>query len=331
MKINNVNELKDYILNISPYYNGNKKNWNLENTDFLNKIFINLEIKEYTKTKLDKKLRNIIGSFSSKNKCSTISLDYLLTIGWNEEESKLLISQKQKERSIRCIEYWIKNGYTEEESLEKIKEAQANSGKKAWEDSIKMKNNSPMFKEYWENIGYSKEDALRKRNPSCRDYFKYNSDKDYEEKIIRMSEQTKALWQDDNFINKQRYESRPISQEEIDFFTLITNDITDIKHKPFGINVKNFSDNKKYFVCDGYIKIDEGIIIFEYDGTYWHNLEEDNLKDNLIFKAREDIIGIIRITDSYYKQNKKNKNNIIKEINEAINKIKSKECKKIRL
>lgn len=77
------------------------------------------------------------------------------------------------------------------------------------------------------------------------------------------------------------------------------------------------------------MKTDYGIIIFEYDGTYWHDINEDDKKDLLIFQARQDIIGIIRISDTYFK--KQNETTIIETINESISKIKNKESKKIRL
>lgn len=58
-----------------------------------------------------------------------------------------------------------------------------------------------------------------------------------------------------------------------------------------------------HLICDEYLKIDEPFIILEYDGTYWHDEKYDELRNNNL--------SIIK-----------------KEIEYAINDIKSKKCKK---
>lgn len=83
---------------------------------------------------------------------------------------------------------------------------------------------------------------------------------------------------------------------------------------------------KQYIICDGYLKIDEKIIILEYDGTYWHDEKYDELRDEVIFELRPDIIGIIPINDNFVKNN--NLSIIKKEIEYAIKDITSKKCKK---
>ena len=66
--------------------------------------------------------------------------------------------------------------------------------------------------------------------------------------------------------------------------------------------------------------------MFEYDGNFWHDIEYDEIRDDIILSKRKDIIGIIRIGDIYFKGN--NIEKIIKDIEYAIEDIKSKKCKR---
>ena len=61
---------------------------------------------------------------------------------------------------------------------------------------------------------------------------------------------------------------------------------------------------------------------------YWHNQSYDEIKDSIVLDVRPDVIGIIRVSCEYFKQNKIT---IIKKLNNAINQIKSKECNRIKL
>lgn len=122
------------------------------------------------------------------------------------------------------------------------------------------------------------------------------------------------------------YESR----EEINVFNVLSKYIPEIKHLHMGINVQNTNlekkYNKQYVLSDGYIGTDCGNIIFEYDGKFWHNEEFDNMRDDIILSIRKDIIGIIRIGDTYFKIN--NIKKIINDIKYAIEDIKNKEYKR---
>ena len=71
-----------------------------------------------------------------------------------------------------------------------------------------------------------------------------------------------------------------------------------------------------------------GIILFEYDGLYWHNQSYDELKDSVALELRHDILGIIRVSCEHFKTNK---DKTIKLIKNAIKKIKSKESNRIKI
>jgi len=332
-KINNVEELVFYIEEVSNYFK-NKCNWNLDNKVFLNKILKELPEKEMSITKLDILLKSTPTNFSNKKRSSTISLNYWKTIGWkNEKEIKKKISLEQKKRSKICLEYWLNKGLSLEKAKKELHDYQSKNSKIAWEDSTKMKINNPIFKEYWVNKGYSINESKKIINPSNREYYRYKSDSDYEKYKLRASERVKTLWEkgiydENHLLYRTRYTSK---EEKIFFDYIIKENIYDnIKYEPFGINVRKSKLNKYFLVYDGYIKTENGIILLEYDGTYWHNIKEDDFKDYEVLKIRKDIIGIIRITDTYFKNNKLNINKIKKDIKDGINKIKSKKCKTIR-
>ena len=76
------------------------------------------------------------------------------------------------------------------------------------------------------------------------------------------------------------------------------------------------------------VKNDLGIILIEYDGLYWHNQSYDNIKDDIVLDTRNDIIGIIRISDVKYKENN---DKVIKKINYGIEEIKNKKINRIKI
>ena len=321
MKIKNSDELKNYIVNISSYYKGNKNKWNLDNNSFIEYILENVINKDLTITKIDILLKSLITKKIGK-KSSDISLDYYKAIGYeNLDEIKLIISEKQKARSKRHINYWLAKGFSESDSVLKVKEYQSNSGKIAWEDPIKMKTNSPVYKEYWVSKGLSEIDAIKKVNPNSTDYYGYNTIDDYNKHILKVSANIKNNWLNGAYDNKHiKYQY--FSKEEKIFFNLVKDEI-DIICEPFGINVIKSNIENKYFYSDAYIKINDKIILLEYDGTYWHNIEKDEIRDTIIFETRQDIIGIIRIKDSTYKSYKNDFKKIIQKLKHGIKEIES--------
>lgn len=331
-KINNIEELIHYINNISNYFN-KKCNWNLDNKDFLLKILKELPNEEYSITKLDRILKGIPLKISNKKRFSNLSLESWKSVGWeNEEEIKNKISKLQKLNSKRCVEYWMDKGYSLEESKNQVSNYQRGNSEKAWEDEYKMKKNNPIFKEYWINKGYSLEESKKIVNPSNREYYKYKSDEDYDEYRKRNSERVKKLWEKGVYDEKHLlYRTRYTSKEEKNFFEYLIDKLQiKVTYEPFGINVRKTEIKGYYVVYDGYLKTDKGVILIEYDGEYWHDKRYDDFKDSEILKLRKDVIGVIRITDRYFKDNRENLIKIKNDIKNGINKIKSKKSRKIR-
>ena len=332
--------LKELILtgNISH----NNKDINLNNKEYLN------ELLSYLKNKTKKYfyylyVREFINSKRQNSKIflSQLNEEYWTTIGYTISEAKEKISYIQRKRSFTCIEYWLNKGYSEDIAKQKLAEKQSKVSKKRFikystDDII---NQSVWSIQHWLNKGYSKEESIlevQKRNASCRKH--YNSDSEYADYLIKCRKRSKEYAYNNPEEYLKRYKTT--SKEEIEFFKFLNENIKEhnISHKSFYINLKNvLTEEQKNelkvdigFIYDGYIKDEyNNILLIEYDGEYWHKFRNDILRDELTLNNRKDIIGILRISDNFYKNN--NKEIIINNIKDGINKIKNKENNRIKL
>lgn len=118
-----------------------------------------------------------------KRKKNPLCIEYWINKGYSEEESKQIISEKQKKysqishleknritcskelmlkkmspeevnlffkrRSKRCIEYWTSRGYSEEEAKKNISKLQSECSKNANNDIEKVRKRSWRCPEYW--------------------------------------------------------------------------------------------------------------------------------------------------------------------------------------
>jgi hypothetical protein len=262
---------------------------------------------------------------------SVVSIDYWKSMGWDDvSDIKRRILYQQRRNSKRCAEYYISRGYSEDDAIKMVsgyqkKFTEIKNQKYSREELSQM---SVWSVAYWIGLGFSEEESkkiIRKYNGSCKEC--YSDEQEYYRHIQKMSESKKALYIDnpDKFWRERTPYS---SKEENVFFDNLSSFLSDVKHLHFGINVQNtmLCDvyNKQYIVCDGYIKCDNGIIILEYDGGYWHNMEYDEIRDKVIMSVRDDILGIIRVNDLYVKNN--NIQSIKKAVEYAIKDIKGKKC-----
>ena len=227
---------------------------------------------------------------------------------------------------------WLNNGYSEIEALEKVSEIQKKNGRKL---GNKLRND-PEFKktfsvwseDHWIAKGYSKINAknkIKEFNPSCEEFYKSSEAFVLGKKNI--SNRVKKLWQNGVYDDKIKIvQTRYTSKQEKIFFELLRASINNIIYEPFGVNVREHSEDY-YYVYDGYYRMKTGIILLEYDGTYWHDTEKDKKRDELVLSIRPDIIGVIRTNDYYFYKHKIN----ITQFKDAIRKIKSKESSRILL
>ena len=264
---------------------------------------------------------------------SVLSIDYWKSMGWeNCEEIYKKISFEQRKRSPLCKEYYIDKDVSESEYTETIKKIQKERSDKMikkypYKERLKK---CKWSKQYWIENGFSEDEAtfqVHKLNGMCRE--NYKSDDEYESAIKKQSERQKELYR----LNPEKYWKKNLgyeSKEELYFFNEISKHLCGLKHLHLGINVQNtelYSKyGKQYVITYGYIEFENNIILFEYDGNFWHDIEYDEIRDDIILSKRKDIIGIIRIGDIYFKGN--NIEKIIKDIEYAIEDIKSKKCKR---
>lgn len=319
-----IEDLKKLI--ISKYPNVNKNN-----SELFNELFLYLQSKEY---KSKNQMNSYIGLFFKERRgnkgVSKISPSYWISLGWSEHNAKNLVSKLQRSRSHLTKEYWINKGLSDNDAILKIAEVQSNNSKKRFLKYSKdeLSQQSVWSKAYWINRGLTENEAqyeVSKRNYAHREFWK--SDEEYEaiKKII--GKKTSNFIKENPELYKNFFGST--SKEEIDFFNFISTLIPNILHKEFIVNIKNSEELEAGIVkYDGYLKTDDNIILIEYDGLYWHNQSYDEIKDSIVLNTRPDIIGIIRVSCEYFKQNK---TTIIKKLSNAIKQIKSKECNRIKL
>lgn len=319
-----IKDLKKLI--ISKYPNVNK-----DNLELFNELSLYLQSIEY---KSKKQFNSYIGLFFKERRgnkgVSKISPSYWISLGWCEDEANRLVSKLQRSRSHLTKEYWINKGFNDDEAILKVAEVQSSNSRKKYLKYTKdeLSQQSVWSKSYWLNKGLTDEEAqyeVSKRNYAHREFWK--SDEEYETVKKIIGKKTSNFIKENPELYKNFFGS--ISKEEINFFNFISTKLPNILHKEFIVNIKTSEELEAGIVkFDGYLKTDDNIILIEYDGLYWHNQSYDEIKDSIVLNIRPDVIGIIRVSCEYFKQNKIT---IIKKLNNAINQIKSKECNRIKL
>lgn len=89
------------------------------------------------------------------------SVEYWLKKGYSEDESIKMVSKVKKENSCWNKEFWVvKKGYTEEQAILKVKEVQQRNSKK--QDKTNIKN--VYDTQTWVDKGYTEKDAKDKVN-----------------------------------------------------------------------------------------------------------------------------------------------------------------------
>lgn len=86
---------------------------------------------------------------------SLSSINYWLIRGYNIEEAKSRVTEKQRISSTRCIEHWLNKGYNKQEAKQLVSEYQKNCSN--------ISNQKKKI-EYWLNLGFDIDTANKKLN-----------------------------------------------------------------------------------------------------------------------------------------------------------------------
>ena len=233
-----------------------------------------------------------------ENNPSTI--EYWLKRCDSLEEAEKKRKHNNRCNSCFCIEYWLKKGYTEKEGRKEITKIQKNNGKKSRSSGSLI----PTQLQYWIKKGYSQEEAKQKLSERQSTFSKEKCIKKYgKEKGLQVWQNRQNKWQNTmkskpkeeiERINKaKRFKNSysKVSQELFwNLYSEIKDDFEEIYFAQLGprkgkdITGKNheymlFFKDKSIAYPDFFIK-DKRIVI-EFDGTYWHNLNEIKENDKL--------------------------------------------------
>lgn len=280
---------------------------------------------------------------------------YWICRGFDLDYAKARISESQRMRSKRCVDYYTSRGYDEEYAKNEVSKSQkkyCNQSKgmvQYWlnlgfdEESAKEKayefqiEKSVWAKTHWMSLGYSEKEAEDKAleyNSSSEKFKLYRENRAlYVMKIKRCSDNAIKRWKSDEYRKKQANaikrtlkSPRNISKEENECFDFLINNVNKkIKHDPYVVEIPHGSSktlNLYFYVCDGYIKTKYGnVIIIEYDGEIYHDENLDYLRDGDIMDIDDNVLGVVRITSNFYKQKIMSSDEKIKKIKDAIQEI----------
>lgn len=192
-------------------------------------------------------------------------IQYWLDLGYTEEESKLQVSNIQRERNVFCDEYYIKRNISDPAEILKIKEASKLKSKISSKRSIECYlNNNLSYKDAINEL--SKYQAMAssksKKFAGCSHTAEAKLKQSIATRKNKLSEIQligKEAWLDKNF-GDQHNNTGSISNLE----RLIQESIKSLcKDKVFKFNKKIY--NTSYIVD---IQVDNKII--EVNGDYWH-------------------------------------------------------------
>lgn len=292
----------------------------------------------------------------------TAKKEYWLSRGYSEEESIQLISKIQKEKSPRSVEYYKKKGLSDSEAkieVTKIQSKYANMSKSTYEywknlgldedtinEKVKYYNElrSVWGKKYWQSLGYTDDESsemVKYYNASCPECFKYNGDyTNYTEAIKKFKDTRKNIWKsirNSGDVSKIKGGCiSHVSKAENKCFDFLKKYIDEtIEHTPYIIifpdGYESSIGNQVFYACDGYMIYKNKYIIIEFDGGIgvYHYEEQDKKRDNDILCLDDNVLGILRIQDTFFKY--KDVQIMSNKINDALSLIKQGVCERIIL
>ena len=181
-----------------------------------------------------------------------------------------------KEKSHQTVEYWIKKGYTEKESEEKVKEVMNMVHEKTW---TKRRNNPESYKDvnttqldYWLKKGYNEEESKEKiKERQCTFTLEKCIQKYGEEIGTNIFNERQRKWSEKI---EKKYKNGDFSKLSHNMFSLPEYELMNTLTEKLDIDAyygdnqffRHFTDLKRTYSYDFRYKNK----IIEYNGDYWH-------------------------------------------------------------
>jgi len=284
---NNLLEMKDFIvkfIDIPEFTISVKK----KRIDLLMDLFIKYQ-----------SITDVFSNYNLYNNSSSTKEKLLIRYGESkvEEYSSSFKSRKRgKVVSRYTIEYWIKKGFSEKDSIEKISEIQKNNSLKRTPDSYKnFSTKTKLSVDYWINLGYNLNEANKLRTPFvdqckndlCSYIKKYGIDigtKKYEDRCLNYKVSMS--------LNKQNRKSGGyVSKESLKFFVPLYKFCRRLGISKTSIYF-GISGSKEYFIRDNTLSFNGGKfydfcipsinLIIEYNGSFWHPRTKESWRNPYI-------------------------------------------------
>jgi len=280
-------------------------------------------------------LEKITISFLSNNYCRK---EYWIKLGYNEDEAKIKISEKQKdkqklkknfktknkqnylnegytEEQIRYIkacpsmlEFWLKKGYSEEDAKIKVSEHQSNTAKKRKYSDCSYPNQI----KFWLKKGYSEENAKIEVSKSQTKFSLNICISKYGEELGKIKFNERQIKWARN--NKKSNFSKVSQKLFWEIYEKLENKNTfDVYFATFknGEKIEDGTNNeyvlkldKSFIKPDFFIKNSKKII--EFDGVYYHNSIPENIKRDIKrdLMIKKNGYLIYHVNENDYKNNK---------------------------
>lgn len=198
-------------------------------------------------------------------KLSIYKKEYWLKKGYTEEDSKKMVEKSKKETSCRCREFWMKRGYTEEESIKIISDKQRETALK--QNFTKIKKVTQYEREFWIKKGITRDDEIKLKIEEAKNRsnpYKILNDAELKSMMNKRRETYYSKTEEElKEINKKRGRTKDQLIEEYGHFE--ANNM-----------VKNRGKNKKFYRRSS--KISESFF----------NKLQDILKDEILFYGRNE-------------------------------------------
>jgi len=181
-----------------------------------------------------------------------------------------------KEKSIQCVEFWLKKGYTKEDAEIEVKKSFDNIHTKTWKKRI---NNPELYQDvnttqigYWLKKGFTEKESkekIKERQKTftiekcIQKYGEIDGMKFWTERQKNWSEKIEIMYKNGLFI---KFRKEPYSNDEIEIFENISNRLLIKAHYGKNQYYRYIKELGQTFAYD--FVYNKKVI--EFNGDYWH-------------------------------------------------------------